>query len=239
MLVYFPGCMATYRQKKTAESTIRLLKKAGVEFKMLGEDEWCCGSVLLRTGNRKLAKKVAAHNIDAIRKTGAKKVVTSCSGCYRTLKKDYPELAGSTSFEVQHITEFLDELLSSGKLKLTDKNVRITYHDPCHLGRHMGVYDIPRNVLKKIPGVTLAEMPRNREQARCCGAGGGLSSAYKSLASQIADTRFAEAESTRAEYLVTACPFCVHALAEAGIRKKSGLKVMDFAEFVDSVAGSA
>jgi len=236
-LVYFPGCMATYRQKKTAESTIKLLKKAGLDFITLGEDEWCCGSILLRTGNEKLAKKVALHNIDALKKCNTKKVVTSCSGCYRTLKKDYPVLAGSIGFDVFHITELLDELISSGKLKMNAKNIKITYHDPCHLGRHSGIYDVPRKVLKSIPNIQLIEMKRIRENARCCGAGGGMSSAYKSLAMQIADTRFSEAEGTGAEILVTACPFCVYALADAAQRKKSNMKVMDFSEFINEVSG--
>ena len=199
MLIYFPGCMATFRQKKTAESTISLLKKAGVDFRVLGEEEWCCGSVLLRTGNPKLAKKVVSHNVDALKKAGATKVITSCSGCYRTLKKDYPEIAGALDFEVVHVTDFINELISGEKLKLNDKKVKITYHDPCHLGRHTGSYDIPRNVLRKVPGVELVEMKRIRENARCCGAGGGLASAYKQLAAQIGDTRFAEAEATGAD----------------------------------------
>jgi heterodisulfide reductase subunit D len=224
--------MATFRRRKTAESTIRLLKRAGVPFKLLGEDEWCCGSVLLRTGNRKLAKSVAKHNVDALKKAGAKRVLTSCSGCYRTLKKDYPELSEGQCPDVVHITDFLDELISGGKLKLGEKKVRITYHDPCHLGRHTGSYDVPRKILKSVPGVELVEMKRIRENARCCGAGGGMSSAYKQLASQMADTRLAEADGTGAKFLVTACPFCVHALDEAARRKKSGIKVMDFAEFL-------
>jgi len=232
MIVYFPGCMATYREQQIAETTIDLLKKAGVEFTMLGEEEWCCGSVMLRTGNKEVAQEMAEHNIAAFKKAGVDTVITSCSGCYRTIKTDYEKLTGSQDYEVKHVLELIKELIDQGKLKFPETKLKVTYHDPCHLGRHSEMYDIPRDVLKSVPGFELVEMERNRENARCCGAGGGVSSAYKDLSNQMADDRIADAEKTGAEVLTSACPFCTHQLRQAAERNNSKMRVLDITELL-------
>jgi heterodisulfide reductase subunit D len=224
--------MATYRAKNIAKSTIELMKKADVDFKLLGADEWCCGSVLLRTGNIEAAKEVAEHNIEAFKNTNTTKVVTSCSGCYRTLKKDYEELFGKQDFEVVHIVDFLKKLIDEGKLKFPKVNMKVTYHDPCHLGRHSGIYESPREILKSVPGLELLEMARNRQNARCCGAGGGVRSAFKELSDKIADDRLKEAEETGADFLTSACPFCTFALREAAERNGSKIRVLDMPELL-------
>jgi Fe-S oxidoreductase len=236
MIVYFPGCMATFRTKNTAKSTIELLRKAGVDFKLLGKDEWCCGSVLLRTGEQEGAKKTAEHNIQAFKNTDADEVVTSCAGCFRTLKKDYQDLFGDQDFEVQHIVEFIKKLVEEGKLKFSKTDLKVTYHDPCHLGRHSKVYEEPRDILKSIPGVELIEMQRNRANARCCGAGGGVASAFKGLAEDMADSRIKEALETKADVLVSPCPFCVYALKGGAERLNVDIKVMDLVELLNDAA---
>jgi heterodisulfide reductase subunit D len=224
--------MATYRAKDIAQSTIKLLRKADVDFKLLGKEEWCCGSVLLRTGERKTAEEVAEHNIQAFKNAETTKVVTSCSGCYRTLQKDYEELLGKQDFEVVHIVDFLKKLIDEGKLKFPEANIKVTYHDPCHLGRHSGIYEAPRDILKSVPGLKLLEMTRNKQNARCCGAGGGVRSAYKELSDGMADTRIKEAEETGAEVLTSACPFCTFALREAAERNGSKIRVLDLPELL-------
>lgn len=232
MIVYFPGCMATYRAKEIAQNTIELLKRGGIEFKLMGEDEWCCGSVMLRTGNVDVADELQVHNVEAFKKHDADLVITSCSGCFKTLSQDYEKMAGSLDFEVKHVLEILMELIEEGKLKFPETNLKVTYHDPCHLGRHSGMYDIPRDILKSIPGLEFVEMPRNRENARCCGAGGGVRAGYKELSDKMADTRIIEAEGTGADVLTSACPFCTFSLREAAERNGLKIRVLDLPELL-------
>lgn len=231
-IVYFPGCTATYRMQEISRAAITIMKKAGVDFTVLGEDEWCCGSVMLRTGNIPEATDLIQHNLEALRNIGATKVVTTCSGCYKTISHDYKEREGELGFTVIHLPELVKDLLDEGKLKFKQNNVKVTYHDPCHLGRHMGMFDIPREVIKAIPGVELIEMARSREFARCCGAGGGMLAGNKDLSAAIGLDRIKDAAATGASILTTPCPFCtMHLTAQA---KEAGvdIRVMDFSEFV-------
>ena len=239
MLVYFAGCMATYRLPSIAEATIKILKHAGLDFKMLGEDEWCCGSVTFRTGFVDDGKKMARHNVDALKAAGATRVVTACAGCFRTLSIDYPELLGEElPFEIIHFPSLLKELIEDGKLKFPEgEKVSVTYHDPCHIGRHMGIYDDPREALEAIPQVDLKEMHKSRGNASCCGAGGGVRSTNRDLARGAAEIRLSEAEETGAEVLTTACPFCTFNLREGVERSESDLEMLDFPEFVSKLLG--
>ena len=239
MLVYFAGCMATYRLPSIAEATIKILKHAGLDFKMLGEDEWCCGSVTFRTGFVDDGKKMARHNVDALKAAGATRVVTACAGCFRTLSIDYPELLGEElPFEIIHFPSLLKELIEDGKLKFPEgEKVSVTYHDPCHIGRHMGIYDDPREALEAIPQVDLKEMHKSRGNASCCGAGGGVRSTNRDLARGAAEIRLNEAEETGAEVLTTACPFCTFNLREGVERSESDLEMLDFPEFVSKILG--
>lgn len=231
-VLYFTGCMAAYRLDSIAKSTIKLMQKAGVDFTMLGDEEWCCGSVLLRTGNRDLAEKVAKHNIEAFKNAGVDKIVTACAGCYKTLKNDYPELTGGNNIEVVSGPEFILHLIKDGKLKFKKTDKKVTFHDPCHLGRHSSVYDEPREVLQSVEGLELVEMPRNRENSRCCGSGGGVQSGFKELANKMADVRIEEAAGTGAEVVTSPCPFCTYALGEAAKRTNKGIEAIDFAELI-------
>jgi len=170
-VLYFTGCTSSYRQKNIAKATVNALNKAGVSFDVLREEEWCCGSPLLRTGQREKAIEVARHNVEAIKKRGIKTVVTSCAGCYRTLKVDYPILLGkrSVKFDVIHTSQLFVSMLDEKKVSLENMGLDVTYHDPCHLGRHMEVYDKavyeePRDVLGLIANIH--EMPRNREKSK-------------------------------------------------------------------------
>ena len=212
-ILYFGGCTAELRQTKLAVATGRVLNKLGIEFTMLGEEEWCCGSAMIRTGQphiEDIARRVAEHNVDAIKAKGATKVLYACAGCFRASKVDWPrQLRGELPFEVIHITEFLADLIKKGQIKW-EKSIdkTITYHDPCHLGRHVGVYDAPRYVLDNIPGVKFVEMGRVKEFQRCCGAGGGVKAGIPDLALGVAETRVEDALATNADILSSACPFC-------------------------------
>jgi heterodisulfide reductase subunit D len=210
-LAYFVGCTTSYREKSVALATAEILNFLGIEFRVL-KDERCCGSPVYMTGQTEKAKEIAESNIKIFKEEGIKRIITSCAGCYRTLKETYPNKFGiEHGIEILHLPEFLLEKLNNGELKFSNNlNMKITYHDPCHIGRHMGIYEQPREVLKQIPGITLVEMDRNRHNAWCCGSGGGVRSAFKDLSSFAANERIKEAIETTASALVSCCPFCLN-----------------------------
>ncbi len=224
-VIFFTGCTEAYRMQPLAVATARLLDKAGVKFNILGENEWCCGSPLLRTGQKAPVRdELAPHNVREMEKHGWKTMVTACSGCYNTMKNNYPTLVGNPSFKIYHISEYLEKLIKEGRLKFTKEyKKKVAYHDPCHLGRHAKIYDAPRNVLKAIPGLQLVKMQSEREDSQCCGAGGGFKSAFNEMAEDIAAKRVKQAVDAGAEVIATACPFCQVNL-NAGA-KKAGLDI--------------
>ena len=241
-IVYFTGCTAGYKQLALAFATSRVLNKLGIEFTMLGEEEWCCGSALIRTGQvhvDDVARNLAKHNVEAIKAKGATKVLYACAGCFRASKVDWPRLLGEElPFEVIHITEFLQDLIKEDKIKwekTIDKTV--TYHDPCHLGRHVGVYDAPRFVLEHIPGVKFVEMDRVKEFQRCCGAGGGVKAGIPDLALGVAESRVKDALDTNADILSSACPFCKRNLMDGRDSLKADIEVEDIIVLVAQALG--
>lgn len=226
-LGYFAGCTAAYRNKSTSSATLSILDKLGEDFTVI--DEMCCGSVLQRIGvDNETVEDIMEKNVRAMCELGLDEVVLSCAGCYRMFKEEYPKHV-KVPFKVKHISEHLAER----DLKLRPSEGIITYHDPCHLGRHSGVYEAPRDVLRKIPGTELREMPRNRSTARCCGGGGGVRSAYPDLSSKIAARRVDEAQF--ADTLVTSCPFCVNNLSVGKEATGSKVKIIDLVELIDSL----
>lgn len=232
-VLYFVGCTGSYdvNVEAVAINTVKILTAAGVDYGTLGVKEKCCGSVLLRMGDREY-ERIAKENIKQFNELGFKTMVTACAGCFKTIKQDYPKM-GKLNFEVKHIVEFLIDLIQSGQLKLKNEvKLKVTYHDPCHLGRHSSVYDAPRKLLKMIPGIELIEMERMRENSRCCGAGGGLKSGYPDIQNKISQTRIKEAEATGATEIVSACPFCYQGL-QVGIQAlDSKLTMRDITELV-------
>ncbi len=238
-LVFFGGCTMPLRQQNTLKNMMKILQAAGIEIAM-SKDEWCCGSIGLRIGGT--VEDLTKHNIELIKNMGAKIVFTACAGCYRTLKKDYPEILGEDlPFEVKHITEIIIDSLNEDKIpfKLEEgEKVKVTYHDPCHLGRHMDLYEIPREVLNKIPRIELIEMKRNRKHAWCCGAGGGVKSQFPDLAKDISKERIREAVESGADILTTSCPFCIGNLKDAYEEMEPEIKekilVIDVIDFIAS-----
>ncbi|AGI48369.1 Fe-S oxidoreductase [Thermoplasmatales archaeon BRNA1] len=223
-VAYFAGCTATYRATKTAKASMSILDKLGVDWTTL--DEVCCGSVMQRVGwPQEDVTKLMQRNVDAITSLGVKTLVLSCAGCYRMFKLEYPKYV-KVPFEVLHMTEFL----ARQKLRLKGLgDVKVTYHDPCHLGRHCGVYDAPRDVIRQFPDVDFKEMQFNRDLSHCCGGGGGVRAAFPEEAADIANTRLDEA--SFADMIITTCPFCVTNLkAQIGDRK---IDVVDLVELVD------
>ncbi len=228
----FVGCTSAYRQQGIANATIRILEHLNEDFTLL-DDEWCCGLPLLSMGHRSLAEEHAKHNKEIIEKTGCNLVITPCAGCYMALSREYPKLGFPLkTAEVLHVSQYLWRAISEGKVKLKDDwegKVKVTYHDPCHLGRHMGVYDEPRHVLKSIHNVQLVEMEWSKSNSKCCGSGGGLQLNFPVLSRKIGAERIGEALSTGAEILVTACPFCKGQLESVA---GESLTVYDLTELV-------
>ena len=263
-VVFHAGCRYSYDRglQKRARTAVTLLRDAGVDIGIMGENESCCGGRAYQWGYRNELNALAKKNARAWTAAGVKTVVTTCAEGYYTFKRLYPELG--FTFEVLHVSEYIERLIKKGKIK-PRRNVplTVTYHDPCHLGRlgepyvpwqgkrdkiygqvpvwkpsrprytgAFGVYDAPRNVLKSIPGVTLVEMERIREYAWCCGAGGGVLEAYPDFAAWTAADRLAEAKATGAEALVSACPWCETNLADTVKDRDGKIKVYDIVDVV-------
>lgn len=230
--VYYIGCTSNYRQKNLRDSTLNFLKKANIDFTLI--DEHCCCSPIIRTGQLNPIKEFMNYNIAQIKNTGATKVITSCAGCYRTIKKDWDKFGAEYDFEVYHTVELVKQLLDEGKINIkSEYNKTVTYHDPCHIGRHMGIYEIPREVYKQIPGIKLVEMRRNRNHAWCCGAGGGVKIGYGDWAVEISKDRLEEAKETGASVLSSTCPFCRTNLSDANEKYDMGFEVIDLIEILD------
>ncbi len=234
-LAFYTGCTEPLRQKETLLNLAKIFNSAGKEFAVI-EDEWCCGSIALRIGDVEAVKPNIEHNIEQIKKTGAKKVFVACAGCYRTLKKDWPEILGQDlPFEVVNVTEVLLDLINDGSLQIPEKDIetiKVAYHDPCHLGRHMDFYEPPREVIAKIPNTEMIELRRNRNNAWCCGAGGGVKSQFPELALEIAKERIDEAVESGIDILLTECPFCVENLADSVKKENPNMKVLDIIDYI-------
>jgi heterodisulfide reductase subunit D len=232
--IYYIGCTSNYRQKNLRDATLRFLKKANLDFTLV--DEHCCCSPIIRTGQLSPVKDFINYNITQIRNAGATKVITSCAGCYRTLKNDWIKYSTEYGFEVYHTVELVKQLLDEGKLKFkSEYNKTVTYHDPCHVGRHSGLYEVPREVYKKIPSIKFVEMRRNRENAWCCGAGGGVKIGYPDWSVEISGERLEEAKETGATIISSICPFCRTNLSDANDKYNMGFEVIDLIEILDQL----
>jgi Fe-S oxidoreductase len=235
-VLYFVGCTAALDPalQHVARNTVTLLNRAKVHFGVLGEEEVCCGSVALRVGERDVVRTLAEMNLERIEQLGVHTVVTSCAGCFKTLSQDYKPF-GELSARVVHSSQYVLELVESGRLSPENPTtLEVTYHDPCHLGRHCDVYDSPRKILQQLPGVSLREMSRNRENAWCCGAGGGVRSAFPEWALASSKVRIEEARETDARVLVTTCPFCLQNLTTA---VQAGDEPMELRDLTDLLVG--
>jgi len=204
-MIYFQGCTAREKLREISKSTQRLLDQAEVEYTLL-DIEGCCGSVLLRTGFGADAQEIIMNTWEKLK---GEQVLVSCAGCYHTFKKDYPKILGE-KVNVIHTSQLFLSLIQEGKLSLLHNSgdERVTYHDPCHLGRHMAEYQAPRDIIGKT--AHLVEMERNRELARCCGAGSGVKSAFPEVSQSVAKMRLGDVRKTGSEILVTCCPFCIN-----------------------------
>jgi len=234
-LLYFTGCYLSYdpRMRKVAAATAALLNKAGVDFGILGSKESCCGESIRKTGNEELFKRLAKENIKAFIDQGVKKVLVSSPHCYHSFKNEYPEFM--VNFEVVFISQYLGELVKAGRLKLTKEYSRkVTYHDPCYLGRHNGLYDEPRELLKMVPGLELREMADSREKSLCCGGGAGRIWMETPKEDRFSDLRLGQAVRSGAEVLATSCPYCITNFTDSSLDLPEGeaMEVKDITEIL-------
>ncbi len=237
-ILYFPGCYPSYdrRLRKVAAATARVLHRAGVDFGILGAGETCCGESIRKAGDEELFKRLARENIKAFIDNGVRKVLVSSPHCYHTFKNEYPEFM--VHFEVVHVSELLLELIESGRLEITKPLDRtVTYHDPCYLGRHNGIYDAPREVLARIPGLELVEMADSREDSLCCGGGGGRIWMDTPKGERFSDLRLEQAGAAGAAVLVTSCPYCITNFEDSRLflPEPEALEIRDLTEIVQEV----
>jgi len=231
-LLFWVGCNTAFRAPEIACSVIDILSKLDISVNLLGEEEGCCGSILVFGGFFDSARKNAEMIIKKISNTGASTIITSCAGCYEAFNLIYPEfLDVKLPFRVLHTSQFLDQLNKEGILTLQEIDMKVTYQDPCSLGRHCHVYDAPRNILKSIPGLELREMPQNKEYSRCCGGGGGLY-AFNNDASIDSSHRLTQdVVSMGLNKIVTTCPQCYTTLRILA-KKWEDLRIFDLSEIV-------
>ena len=237
-VLYSPCCYLSYdpRMKKVAAATVNILNKAEVEFGILGDKENCCGESIRKTGNEDAFKTLARENIKTFIDHGVKKILVSSPHCYHTFKNEYPEF--NANFEIVHMSEFLCELMDEGRLKpVKQYDKKVTYHDPCYLGRHNGVYDAPRRILSQVLGQDVTEMADHREDSLCCGGGGGRIWMETPKEERFADLRLQQALDVGAEVLVTTCPYCITNFTESSLSLEDGqtMEIKDITEIVQDV----
>jgi Fe-S oxidoreductase len=237
-VLYFVGCYLSYdpRMKKVAVATANILNKAGVEFGILGEKESCCGESIRKTGAEEVFKNLARENIKAFIDNGVKKIIVSSPHCYHSFKNEYPEFM--VHFEVQHMNQYLLELINEGRLELTGEMEKtVTYHDPCYLGRHNNVYEEPRDLLKKVKGLNLVEMEDHGKNSLCCGGGGGRIWMDTPQEERFSDIRLNQAKDSGAQILATSCPYCITNFEESrlNLEYEDVLEVKDITELINDM----
>ena len=234
-VVFFVGCVASFYPTvySIPQAMTQIMDRAGVAAIALGGEEWCCGYPLFSAGMEELMVSMRAHNVAQVRETGAKTLVVTCPSCFYTWSHLYPQLdAAPLGFEVLHASQFLARLAEQGRLKLGGLEQVVTYHDPCDLGRKSGVYDAPREVISRVPGIDFREMDASRETALCCGGGGDVQMVDESATAAVASRRLAQAQRTGARTILSACQQCKRTLMGAARRERARVQVLDLAELV-------
>ena len=228
-IVYFTGCVASYFPvaQKIPMALAEILDVSGVDFTLMGEEEWCCGFPLLGAGLKDMLDEFRQHNLKAVREKEASEVIFACPSCYQMWREYYPH-----EVKITHASQFLMKLVQKNRVPLQELPLKVTYHDPCDLGRGARVFDEPRETIRSIPGVEFVELPRNRENCQCCGGGGNLEMIDANLSTEIAKRKIEEVISTGAQAVVTSCQQCVRTMTTYVRRNKIPLEVMDLTQLI-------
>ena len=228
-VVYFTGCVAAYfpMAQRIPMALAEIMDVSGIDFTLLGEEEWCCGFPLFGAGLKEMFGEFSDHNREAVRKKGADRVVFACPSCFQMWRDHY-----AAEFEIIHASQYLMKLVRDNRIPLRSLSLKVTYHDPCDLGRGAHVYDEPRSLIRSIPGVELIELLNSRENCRCCGGGGNLEMIDPGLSAKIAKKKIEEVLATGAEAVVTSCQQCVRTMTTYVKRNKVSLEVMDITQLL-------
>ncbi|MFW9908722.1 MAG: (Fe-S)-binding protein [Candidatus Thorarchaeota archaeon] len=238
--LFFPGCLASHRFKEKTRILVQVLQAAGYTLDFLGESQHCCGTPYWISGKMEGAKKWASDYLKELQSRGVKEIITPCPSCFRAFDEEYPHLLGleKLPIRVRHTSEVLNEVVAKKKLKLTKSvNIVVTYHDPCEIGRYREIYDAPRNVLKAIPGIQFKEMDRIKQDAFCCGGGGGVKIMYPNYSEKVSSERLVQIQNTGAGVVSTICPACEMNLTHAVYQADAPIRVLDIAELLAVAAG--
>ncbi|MHA2143626.1 MAG: (Fe-S)-binding protein [Candidatus Thorarchaeota archaeon] len=237
--LFYPGCLASHRFKEKTRILVETLQAAGYELDFLGNRQRCCGTPYWITGKDTQAKANASDLVNMLVEGGIEEVITPCPSCFRALDEEYPKLLGEEMpIRIRHTSEVLEEIVADKKLKFKvtiDK--KVTYHDPCEIGRLRDIYDPGRKVLEALPGVELVEMGRNREEAFCCGGGGGVKIMYEDYSNKVAAERINDFQEAKADLMTTICPACEMNLTHGTYAADVEARVLDVAELVAVAAG--
>jgi heterodisulfide reductase subunit D len=228
-IVYFVGCVASFfpLAQKIPADFATIMHRAGLDFTILGGEEWCCGFPLLGAGMPGKMTDLKNHNLEKLKSVGASKAVFSCPSCLHTWKHFY-----GTDIELMHGSQLLVDLVKQGKLDLRPLNLKVTYHDPCDLGRNTGVFEEPREVIKSIPGIEFVELPNNRNLSVCCGGGGNVEMVDPDLSAAVAQRKIEEILSTGANTVISSCQQCLRTIATRARRENIELNVLDLNQLV-------
>ena len=241
-VVYFVGCNSSYPRINMGipDAFVHIMKAAGEDFTLLGQDERCCADPIFLSGHHDAFKKLAEYNLKEVKKRGATKLVMTCAGCYRVFKHEYPKYLDDTpDLEIIHATELLDRYIKEGKLEVPEtpeSPLKVTYHDPCEIGRVGRIFEPPRRVLEGI-GIPVLEMVEEREQSFCCGGGGLVKVTDQEISSQLSFTRIGQAEDAGAEIITSACPSCKITIRDGVLSLGKKIGVMDITELVAQQLG--
>jgi heterodisulfide reductase subunit D len=235
-VLWYVGCVSSFYPMayKIPQAMVQILGRSGVDFTLLGGKEWCCGFPLYTAGMSNRVHELAAHNLEQVRATGAKVLVSTCASCYHTWKHLYPEMLSNfpEELEVLHATEYMARLIDGGQLKLGPIERVVTYHDPCDLGKRSGVYDAPRHVINSIPGVELREMASIRQNSLCCGGGGNVEAFSPDTVTEASGRRLRQAQDTGAQYVVSACQQCMRTLYNGARSHRIRVRPIDISQLV-------
>jgi heterodisulfide reductase subunit D len=235
-VVWFVGCVSSFYPMayKIPQSMFQILGRSGVDFTVMGGKEWCCGFPLFTGGMSDSIHDLAVHNLEQVMATGAKTLVSTCASCFHTWKHIYPEILSNfpKDLEVLHSTEYLARLVENEQIKLGAVERLITYHDPCDLGKRNGIFDEPRYVLEKIPGIELREMANHHQNSLCCGGGGNVEGFSPDAVAEASKNRLEQAQMTGAEYIVSACQQCMRTFSNGARKSQIHIRAMDFTQLV-------